>query len=169
MCRDPRWGRCYESYSEDPKIVKQMIDLIYGLQGYPSDANKGRPSVAKYARKRIFTGVSFPKIGFCFQTPKFHFLFCLRDKIVACAKHYVGDGGTGNGINENTVVDWHGLISIHMPAYYHAIIKGVLTFMISYSSWNGMKMHTNRELVTDFLKGTLRFRVCIDCHWSSNL
>jgi len=83
-----------------------------------------------------------------------------RDKVLACAKHYVGDGGTTRGINENnTVTDWHGLLSIHMPGYYKAIIEGVSTIMVSYSSWNGMKMHANRLLVTDFLKNTLKFRV----------
>lgn len=83
-----------------------------------------------------------------------------RDKVLACAKHFVGDGGTTRGINENnTVTDWHGLLSTHMPGYYHAIIKGVGTIMVSYSSWNDKKMHANRDLVTNFLKGTLRFRV----------
>lgn len=86
-------------------------------------------------------------------------LWC-RDKVLACAKHFVGDGGTIKGINgNNTVTDWHGLLSTHMPAYYNAIIKGVSTIMVSYSSWNGQKMHANRYLVTHFLKGTLRFRV----------
>jgi beta-glucosidase-like glycosyl hydrolase len=33
VCRDPRWGRCYESYSEDPEIVREMTSLIDGLQG----------------------------------------------------------------------------------------------------------------------------------------
>ncbi|CAK8562811.1 unnamed protein product [Lathyrus sativus] len=33
VSRDPRWGRCYESYSEDPKVVQAMIDIISGLQG----------------------------------------------------------------------------------------------------------------------------------------
>jgi len=81
-------------------------------------------------------------------------------KVVACAKHYVGDGGTTKGINENnTVIDWHGLLSIHMPAYYNAIIDGVSTVMISYSSWNGVKMHANYNLITGFLKDTLKFRV----------
>lgn len=76
-----------------------------------------------------------------------------RDKVLACAKHFVGDGGTVNGINENnTVIDWHRLLSIHMPGYYQAIIKGVSTIMVSYSSWNGVKMHANRELITVFLK-----------------
>jgi hypothetical protein len=92
-------------------------------------------------------------------------MLCYRDKVLACAKHFVGDGGTTRGINENnTVTDWHGLLSTHMPGYYHAIIKGVGTIMVSYSSWNGKKMHANRDLVTNFLKGTLRFRVYIQFH-----
>lgn len=74
----------------------------------------------------------------------------------------MGDGGTTRGINENnTEIDRHGLMSIHMPAYNDAIIKGVATVMVSYSSWNGLKMHANRDLVTNFLKGTLKFRVLI--------
>lgn len=84
----------------------------------------------------------------------------VRKKVAACAKHYVGDGGTTKGINENnTVIDYHGLLSIHMPAYHNSISKGVATVMISYSSWNGKKMHANHELVTGFLKNKLKFRV----------
>ncbi|MCD9639989.1 hypothetical protein HAX54_025000 [Datura stramonium] len=33
VCRNPRWGRCYESYSEDYRIVKSMTEIIPGLQG----------------------------------------------------------------------------------------------------------------------------------------
>ncbi|WOL03112.1 hypothetical protein Cni_G11832 [Canna indica] len=130
VCRDPRWGRCYESYSEDPKLVQQMTEIINGLQGtIPANSRKGVPFVAG---------------------PR---------SVAACAKHYVGDGGTTDGINENnTVTDHHGLLSIHMSPYYHAIIKGVATVMVSYSSINGVKMHANRHLVTGFLKNTLRFR-----------
>lgn len=74
----------------------------------------------------------------------------------------MGDGGTIRGINENnTVTDRHDLLSIHMPAYSDSIIKGVSTVMISYSSWNGEKMHANRDLVTGFLKDTLKFKVRI--------
>jgi hypothetical protein len=64
------------------------------------------------------------------------------------------------GINENnTVIDVHGLMTIHMPAYYNSIIRGVSTVMVSYSSWNGKKMHANHFLITDFLKKKLKFRV----------
>lgn len=80
--------------------------------------------------------------------------------MVACAKHYVGDGGTHNGINENnTIIDLHGLMSTHMPAYYNSVLKGVSTVMVSYSSWNGVKMHANYDMVTKYLKNKLRFRV----------
>ncbi|KAL1320599.1 uncharacterized protein [Arachis hypogaea] len=137
VCRDPRWGRCYESYSEDPKIVEQMTEIIPGLQGsLPANAKKG-----------------FPYVGG-------------KTKVAACAKHFVGDGGTTKGVNENnTVIDWHGLLSLHMPAYSDSIIKGVSTVMVSYSSWNGVKMHANRDLVTGFLKNTLKFKGFVISDW----
>jgi beta-glucosidase-like glycosyl hydrolase len=87
------------------------------------------------------------------------FMITYRDKVAGCAKHYVGDGGTVNGINENnTIVSQHDLYSIHMPAYYDSIIKGVATVMASYSSLNGVKMHANRDMLTGFLKDTLKFK-----------
>lgn len=137
VCRDPRWGRCYESYSEDPKVVREMTDIILGLQGeIPNGLRKGVPYVAG------------------------------KNKVAACAKHFVGDGGTTKGINENnTLTSMHGLLSIHMPAYYDSIIKGVSTVMVSYSSWNGQKMHANRELITGFLKGTLKFKGFVISDW----
>ncbi|CAN1298485.1 Beta-glucosidase BoGH3B [Linum perenne] len=137
VCRDPRWGRCYESYSEDPKVVEEMTEIIPGLQGdMPAHSRRGVP----YA------------IG--------------KDKVAACAKHFVGDGGTTKGLNENnTVIDRHGLLSIHMPAYSDSVIKGVSTVMVSYSSWNGEKMHANRELIMGFLKGTMKFKGFVISDW----
>jgi len=137
VCRDPRWGRCYESYSEDPKIVRAMTKIISGLQGdLPDKSWLGRPYVGG------------------------------KHKVAACAKHYVGDGGTVKGINENnTIVSQHELLSIHMPAYYNSIIRGVSTIMASYSSLNGVKMHANQELLTGFLKNRLNFRGFIISDW----
>jgi beta-glucosidase len=58
-----------------------------------------------------------------------------QHNVAACAKHYVGDGGTTKGINENnTVATFHELLGIHMPPYYTAVIRGVSTIMVSYSS-----------------------------------
>lgn len=41
VCRDPRWGRCYESYSEDPEVVRSMTSIIDGLQGQSPAGWKG--------------------------------------------------------------------------------------------------------------------------------
>ncbi|KAK6147390.1 hypothetical protein DH2020_018302 [Rehmannia glutinosa] len=137
VCRDPRWGRCYESYSEDPKVVRAMTEIVSGLQGdIPANSRKGVPFLAG------------------------------QKNVLASAKHFVGDGGTTKGRNENnTVASWHGLLSIHMPAYHDSIIKGVGTVMVSYSSWNGVKMHANRDLITGYLKNTLRFRGFVISDW----
>jgi beta-glucosidase len=133
VCRDPRWGRCYESFGEHPELVQNMTSVISGLQGeIPAGGRKGVPFVASGGRRNVG----------------------------ACAKHYVGDGGTAGGVNANdTVATFHELLSLHMPPYYNAVIRGVSTVMVSYSSWNGVKMHANHFLVTEFLKKRLRFRV----------
>lgn len=139
VSRDPRWGRCYESYSEDPKIVQEMTEIIYGLQGEnPEGSQNGIPYVGG------------------------------RDKVAACAKHYVGDGGTTEGIEaSNTVVDNAGLYEIHMPAYLDSIRKGVSTIMVAYSSLNGEKMHGHGNLITDYLKNTLQFKGIVISDWEA--
>ena len=46
VCKDLRWGRCYESYSEDYKVVEEILDIVLGLQGdIPSGSQKGVPYV----------------------------------------------------------------------------------------------------------------------------
>lgn len=81
------------------------------------------------------------------------------DKVAACAKHFVGDGGTTDGINgNNTEVSYDVLVNIHMKAYIDAIRKGVTTVMASYSEWNGVKMHANKFLLSDVLKKQLGFK-----------
>ncbi|KAG6762243.1 hypothetical protein NC652_022923 [Populus alba x Populus x berolinensis] len=47
VCRDPRWGRCYESYSEDTNIVREMASIVTGLQGQPPEGHpNGYPFLA---------------------------------------------------------------------------------------------------------------------------
>jgi beta-glucosidase len=91
---------------------------------------------------------------------------CGSRKVAACAKHYVGDGGTQGGKDEgNTEVSYEELVNIHMKAYPDAIARGVSTIMASYSSWNGVKMHANKFLLTDVLKGQLGFKGFIISDW----
>jgi beta-glucosidase len=72
----------------------------------------------------------------------------------------VGDGGTVNGIDENnTVASYEQLQNIHLAPYYTAIADSVSTVMISYSSWNGVKMSANEYLITTVLKEQMGFQV----------
>ncbi|MHC5100820.1 MAG: glycoside hydrolase family 3 N-terminal domain-containing protein [Planctomycetota bacterium] len=88
------------------------------------------------------------------------------EHIVACAKHYVGDGGTVGGDDQgNTVCTEQELRDIHMPGYYEAIANGVGTIMPSFSSWNGLKMHENSYLLTDVLKTELGFDGFLISDW----
>lgn len=86
--------------------------------------------------------------------------FYSRDKVVACAKHFVGDGGTDQGVNEgNTISSYDDLERIHITPYIDCISQGVCTVMASYSRWNGTHLHANHFLLTEVLKGKLGFKV----------
>ncbi len=87
--------------------------------------------------------------------------------ILACTKHFLGDGGTTGGHDQgNTEVDEQTLRSIHLPGYIAAIQDGVGSIMVSFSSWNGQKMHGNHYLLTDVLKGELGFEGFLISDWS---
>jgi len=89
-------------------------------------------------------------------------------RILACAKHFVGDGGTFNGIDRgNTVIDEAGLRQVHLPGYIEAIEAGVGSVMVSFSSWNGELCHGHHYLVTDLLKGELGFDGFVVSDWEA--
>jgi beta-glucosidase len=87
--------------------------------------------------------------------------------ILACAKHFVGDGGTLIGTGGfgqqrrldqgDTRLSEKDLREIHMQGYITTVKAGVGSIMPSYSSWNGMKMSANKHLLTDVLKNELGF------------
>jgi beta-glucosidase len=88
--------------------------------------------------------------------------------ILATAKHYVGDGGTTGGVDQgNTELSEADLRAVHLPPFRAAVQRGVGSVMISYSSWNGLKMHANRYLITDVLKGELGFSGFVVSDWNA--
>ena len=79
-------------------------------------------------------------------------------QVLATAKHFAGDGGTTGGIDRgNTVGDEASLREVHIAGYRAAIAAGVGSMMVSYSSWNGERMHGHKRLLTDVLRGELGF------------
>ncbi|MCO6487194.1 MAG: glycoside hydrolase family 3 C-terminal domain-containing protein [Phaeodactylibacter sp.] len=88
------------------------------------------------------------------------------ETILACAKHFVGDGGTTDGIDQgNTEATEAVLRDIHMEGYIDAIDAGVGTIMASFNSWNGVKLHGHDYLLTDVLKDELGFEGFIISDW----
>jgi beta-glucosidase len=110
-----------------------------------------------------------------------------RIDVLACAKHFLADGGTAWGSTAGAEwVDWWArayggdgwlldqgdarldeatLRAVHLPPYRAAIERGVGSIMASYSSWNGQKVHAHRWLLTDLLKGELGFEGFVVSDW----
>jgi beta-glucosidase len=95
--------------------------------------------------------------------------------VLACAKHYIGDGGTTAsntppfGLIQpaqgsvrldqgDTKADEAELRRIHLPGYIAAIEAGVGSIMPSYSSWNGVRCSASKRLLTEILKEELGFQ-----------
>lgn len=128
VVRDDRWGRTYESFSEDSKLVASYAGpYVKGLQGrFKSDAN-----------------------------------------VWASAKHFIGDGGTEHGKDRgNTKASLAELLATHGTGYAPALAEGAQTVMASFNSWNGVKLHGSRELLTDVLKGKMGFDGIVVSDWN---
>jgi beta-glucosidase len=135
VVRDVRWGRSYESYSEDPAIV------------------------ADYARAMV-TGVQ-GKLGTADFLAPTHTL--------VSAKHFLGDGGTVAGRDQfNNLADERTLREVHAAGYPAAISAGALIVMASYNGWHGIKMHANKPLLTDVLKGQWNFPGFVVGDWNAH-
>jgi beta-glucosidase len=129
--RDERWGRTYEGFGETPELARTL----------------GEAAVRGYQGNDLSNPLS----------------------LLACAKHWIGDGGTNYGtgrkLRDNVQILDRGdvrvsereLRDIHMAGYVSAIKAGVGTIMPSYSSWNGVKCSGNKRLLTEILKGELKF------------
>lgn len=131
--RNDRWGRTYEGFSEDPKIVAELGQaFIEGLQG---------------------TGKEFLD----------------SNHILATAKHFAGDGGTNEGIDQGDVIISRKLFeSIHVSPYYPAIDSCTQTIMSSFNSFQGKKLHGDKSMLTDLLKGDMKFDGFIIGDWNGH-
>ncbi len=134
VARDARWGRTYESYSENPELVRQYaVAMVTGLQGEP-----GTPQFLDSAH------------------------------VLATPKHFLGDGGTGGKDQGDNIYTEKQLLELDSLGYQAAIAAGAQTVMASYSSWQGQKMHGNRALLTEVLKGRFGFEGLVIGDWNGH-
>jgi beta-glucosidase len=124
-------------------------------EGYSED-----PSIVAAYSKAMVEGIQ-GKVG----TPAF--LDAMH--AVATAKHFLGDGGTANGKDQGSAdISEAELRSIHAAGYPPAVAAGVQTVMASFSAWNGVKMHGNKALLTDVLKGRMDFGGFVVGDWNGH-
>lgn len=146
VARDDRWGRTYESFSEDPRLVSKLGGAaIDGLQGHRGELDE-------------------------------------RDRVLATAKHFAGDGLTtfGTGSGDYTIDQGIAEVSrdefeeLALAPYWPAVRRhDVGSVMPSFSSvdWtedglgNPLKMHAHEELLTGVLKGDMRFDGFVISDW----
>ena len=90
-------------------------------------------------------------------------------KVIATAKHFVGDGGTlrGKDQGDNPSSDQE-IRDIDGAGYPPAVEAGVQAVMASYNSVRGTKMHGNRELLTGALKGDMDFNGLVVGDWNGH-
>jgi beta-glucosidase len=133
VVRNDRWGRTYEGYSEDPRIVKDYAEsMINGLQG---------------KKNNIFN----------------------ENHLIATAKHFIGDGGTRDGIDQgDNLANEDELIRTHAQGYVSALNAGAQTVMASFNSWQGMKIHGHKYLLTDVLKNKMGFDGFVIGDWNGH-
>jgi beta-glucosidase len=105
--------------------------------------------------------------------------------VLACPKHFVGDGGTTwDSVGNPPWTSWwdpwgdewridqgdlraseQELRAVHLPPYEAAVAAGALTAMASYSSWNGVKVHGHHRSLTGLLKSELGFPGFVVSDW----
>jgi beta-glucosidase len=134
VARDVRWGRSYESYSDDPTLVAAYAAaMVRGLQGERSAGT-----------------------------------FMTAGHTLSSVKHFLGDGGTFEGRDQgDNRASESVLMRVHAAGYPAAIDAGALIVMASFSGWQGVKMHANRDLLSTILKGRLGFEGFVVGDWDA--
>ncbi len=83
--------------------------------------------------------------------------FLDQRRVIATAKHFFADGGTGGIDQGDARGDVDELIALHATPYIPSIDAGVQSVMASFSSINGEKLHGSRAMLTDLLRGQMKF------------
>jgi beta-glucosidase len=146
VARDDRWGRTYESFGEDPKLVASMETAIDGLQGNGGSDLAKADHVLASAKHFAGDGLTAYDTG-------------------------EGDYTVDQGIDQVSRAEFDRLaLAPYVPAVRKHHIGSV---MPSFSSvdWtedglgNPVKMHANQELITGWLKQQQGFDGIVISDW----
>ena len=166
---DIRWGRAFESLGADTARVSRLAAAYTGgfQQGLEAlDQNRGRERERERERERGQD--QDPNRGQDLPRP------------LATAKHYLGDGGVVFGSSHfqirgvwsrldrgDTQGEESVLLARHLPPYQAQVAAGVGAVMISYSSWNGVRMHGHSDLLQGVLRRQMGFTGLVVSDWEA--
>ena len=95
--------------------------------------------------------------------------FMGNGKVISSAKHFLADGATEDGVDQgDALISEEELARVHAAGYYSSIPAGVQTVMASFSSWQGRKLHGDKELLTDVLKVKMGFNGFVVGDWNGH-
>ncbi|MEM9738553.1 MAG: glycoside hydrolase family 3 protein [Pseudomonadota bacterium] len=95
--------------------------------------------------------------------------FLSQEKVIATAKHFIGDGGTENGVDQgDTRLTEQALFELHGQGYVQGLGVGAQTVMASFNTWNGEKLHGHKYLLTDVLKDRMGFDGFVVGDWNGH-
>lgn len=81
------------------------------------------------------------------------------DSLLACPKHFAAYGAVAAGLEYGSVdISEETLRETHLPPFGSAFAAGALTTMAAFSEINGVPATADRALLTDLLRGEMRFR-----------
>jgi beta-glucosidase len=86
--------------------------------------------------------------------------------VLATAKHFIGDGATDFGVEGgNSSLSIEDVRKRLLPPYQAAIDECVGAVMASFNQLEGLSMHAHKRLITDLLKGELKFDGIVVSDW----
>ena len=91
------------------------------------------------------------------------------DRVISTVKHFIGDGGTENGIDQgNNMANEQSLFDLHAQGYVGGLTAGAQSVMASFNSWQGEKIHGNHYLLTTVLKEQMGFDGFVVGDWNGH-
>lgn len=163
--QDIRWGRSYEGYSQDDKIVSELaVAYVQGLQGDDLSLETAvLPSVKHFVADGAAVWSTSQRIDRT-ALAEIQVDATLANAQVSNMQYALSLGAwqIDQGISD---IDEATLRTVHLPPYLAAIEAGALNIMVSYSSWGGLRMHAQKYLLTDVLKGEFGFAGFLVSDW----
>ncbi len=146
VAHDDRWGRTYESYSEDPADVALLgAAQVVGLQGR-GGLGTGSPGVIACAKH--FAGDGQATYGTSRKEP-------------------TGSDPGGLVDRADVRIDDATMLTYGINPYIPAIRAGLGSVMVADTTWNGVNMTGHKRLLTTILKEEIGFAGFVTTDWDA--